>query len=141
MQQIKDAITANKVFVLGALVLLFVQFWAGPFAPQGSTVNQTEFTGEHKAWKVSHGQREFREPLSTEVRARAVRLVLENVADYKTRFACIRSISQKIGCSPETLRDWVNKQAVETGDREGLTLPEGADEGTSTRSPRPQASQ
>jgi len=33
---------------------------------------------------------------------------------------------KKIGCSPETLRDWVNKQGVETGDREGLTLSERA---------------
>ena len=63
---------------------------------------------------------------STEVRARAVRLVLENEADYKTRSESFRSISQKIGCSPETLRDWVNKQAVETGDREGLTQSEHA---------------
>ena len=58
--------------------------------------------------------------------ARAVRLVLENEADYRTRSECFRSISQKIGCSPETLRDWVNKQAIETGDREGLTLSERA---------------
>ena len=63
---------------------------------------------------------------STEVRARAVRLVLENEADYKTRSEYFRSISQKIGCNPDTLRDWVNKQAVETGDREGLTLSERA---------------
>ena len=66
---------------------------------------------------------------STEVRSRAVRLVLENEADYKSRSECFRSISQKIGCSPETLRDWFNKQAIETGetgDREGLTLSERA---------------
>lgn len=55
-----------------------------------------------------------------------MRLVLENEADYKTRSECLRSISKKIGCSPETLRDWVNKQAIETGDREGLTLSERA---------------
>ena len=63
---------------------------------------------------------------STEVRARAVRLVLENEADYKSRSECFRSISQKIGCSAETLRDWVNKQAIETGEREGLTQSERA---------------
>jgi transposase len=55
-----------------------------------------------------------------------VRLVLENEADYRTLSECFRSISKKIGCSPETLRDWVNKQAVETGDREGLTQSERA---------------
>uniref|UniRef100_UPI004047A794 transposase n=1 Tax=Yoonia sp. TaxID=2212373 RepID=UPI004047A794 len=63
---------------------------------------------------------------STEVRARAVRLVFANEADYEMRSACFRSILQKIGCSPQTLRDWVNKQAVETGDREGLTQSERA---------------
>jgi len=52
---------------------------------------------------------------SEEVRARAVRLVLENEANYKTRSECFRSISSKIGCSPETLRDWIEKQAVEDG--------------------------
>ena len=61
---------------------------------------------------------------STEVRARAVRLVVENEADYRTRSACFRLISQKIGCSPETLRDWVNKQGVETVDRIGLSQSE-----------------
>ena len=63
---------------------------------------------------------------STEVRARAVRLALKNEADYRTRSECFRSISKKIGSSPETIRDWGNKQAVETGDREGLTQSERA---------------
>ena len=55
-----------------------------------------------------------------------MRLVLENEADYKSRSECLRLISQKIGYSPEALRDWVNKQAIETGDCEGLTLSERA---------------
>jgi hypothetical protein len=29
---------------------------------QRGDVNQTGFTGEHKAWKVSHDKRKFREP-------------------------------------------------------------------------------
>ena len=61
---------------------------------------------------------------STEVRARAVRLVLENEADYPSRSKAVVSISGQIGCSPETLRDWVKKQAVESGDRDGITLSE-----------------
>ena len=64
---------------------------------------------------------------SEEVRARAVRLVLENEAHYKTRSECLRSISSKIGCSAETLRDWIKKQAVEDGTREGLTQSERAE--------------
>ena len=64
---------------------------------------------------------------SAEVRARAVRLVLENEANYKTRSECVRSVSSKIGCSPETLRDWIKKQAVEDGTGEGLTQSERAE--------------
>jgi len=61
---------------------------------------------------------------STEVRARAVRMVLENEADYKSRSQAIASISAKFGCSSATLRDWVNRQAVEDGERDGLTQSE-----------------
>lgn len=50
---------------------------------------------------------------STEVRARAVRMVLENKADYKSRSQAVASIAEKFGCSRATLRDWVNKQANE----------------------------
>lgn len=64
---------------------------------------------------------------SEEVRARAVRLVLENEASYKTRSECLRSISSKIGCSPETLRDWIKKQGIEDGTHEGLTQSERAE--------------
>jgi len=61
---------------------------------------------------------------STEVRARAVRMVLENEADYKSRSQAVASIAEKFGCSSATLRDWVNRQAIEDGDRDGLTQSE-----------------
>lgn len=64
---------------------------------------------------------------SEEVRARAVRLVLENEADYKSRSDCVRSISSKIGCSAETLREWLRRQDIEDGKREGLTQSERAE--------------
>ena len=62
----------------------------------------------------------------TEVGARAVRLGLapENEADCRTWSECFRSVLKKIGCNPDTLQDWVNKQSIETGHREGLTLSE-----------------
>jgi len=64
---------------------------------------------------------------SSEVRARGVRLVLENESEYPSRSKAIASISRKIGCSADTLRDWVNKQAIEVGEREGLTQSERAE--------------
>jgi transposase len=58
---------------------------------------------------------------STEIRARAVRMVLENEADYSSRSQAVASISEKFGCSRDTLRGWVNKQDVESGLRDGVT--------------------
>ena len=45
-------------------------------------------------------------------------------ADYKSRSQAIASISEKFGCSRDTGQSWVNKQAVEDGDRDGLTQSE-----------------
>lgn len=61
---------------------------------------------------------------SPEVRERAVRLVLEQVKDYSSQWAAIRSITEKFGCSPETLREWVRKEERDHGDRAGLSTNE-----------------
>ena len=58
---------------------------------------------------------------SPEVRERAVRLVLTSENEYPSRWAAIKSISAKIGCTPETLRSWINKIEVDSGDKPGVT--------------------
>jgi len=58
---------------------------------------------------------------SPEVRERAVRLVLTSEHEHSSRWAAIKSISAKIGCTPETLRSWVNKMEVDTGVKPGVT--------------------
>ena len=58
---------------------------------------------------------------SQEVRERAVRMVFKHGAEYASEWAAIQSIATKIGCSAETLRDWVRRAQVDTGSREGVT--------------------
>jgi len=53
-----------------------------------------------------------------------VRLVLENTGEYGSEWSAIVSISNKIGCSPETLRKWVRQVEVDSGRRSGLTTDE-----------------
>jgi len=61
-----------------------------------------------------------RHAFSLEVRARAVRMVLENESDYSSRWAAITSISAKIGCVPQTLSSWVKRREVDSGTRAGV---------------------
>ena len=58
---------------------------------------------------------------SPEVRERAVRLVLTSKHEQSSRWAAIQSIATKIGCTPETLRSWVNKMEVDSGAKLGVT--------------------
>ena len=57
---------------------------------------------------------------SPEVRARAVRMVLDHEGDHPSRWAAIVSVAEKIGCAPQTLHEWVRKTAVDSGKRAGV---------------------
>lgn len=57
---------------------------------------------------------------SPEVRERAVRMVVDNEGQHGSRWKAITSIAAKIGCSANTLNDWVKKAEVDSGKRVGV---------------------
>jgi len=61
---------------------------------------------------------------SKEVKERAVRMLFEHQGEYESQWAAILSISEKIGCTSETLRRWVRQTEINQGIRNGLTTSE-----------------
>ena len=59
-----------------------------------------------------------------EIRERAVRLVSDHEDEYETQWKAIVSIADKIGCSSETLGNWVRRAERNAGLRAGLTTDE-----------------
>jgi transposase len=63
-------------------------------------------------------------PFPAEVRERAVRMVLEHGGEHPTQWAAITSVAGKIGCTGETLRNWVRQAERDRGLRRGATTSE-----------------
>jgi transposase len=57
---------------------------------------------------------------SPEMRARAVRMALGHEREHASRRAAISSIAAKIGCTAQTLSDWVKRAGVDSGVRGGI---------------------
>ncbi|ENO82883.1 transposase IS401 [Thauera linaloolentis 47Lol = DSM 12138] len=63
---------------------------------------------------------------SPEVRERAVRMVFEQRAEHSSQWSAIESIAGKIGCSAQTLCNWVRQFERDTGQRDGVSTAEAA---------------
>ncbi len=61
---------------------------------------------------------------SEEFRDHAVRLVEEHQKQCSSQWAAMHPISQKLGCTPETLRRWVRQDERDRGKRPGVTRAE-----------------
>ena len=56
-----------------------------------------------------------------EMRERAVRMVFEHQHEYPSQWKAIESIAKKLGMTPETLWKWLRRDAVDHGQRPGVT--------------------
>lgn len=60
-------------------------------------------------------------PYPAELRERSVRMVREQAHEHGSEWAAMRSVASKVGCTAETLRQWVRQSER---DRGGLTSEE-----------------
>jgi transposase-like protein len=51
-------------------------------------------------------------------------MVFDHAGDYPSQWAAITSIAAKIGCSTQTLANWVKRAERDAGQRAGLTTDE-----------------
>ena len=59
-----------------------------------------------------------------EQRERALRLVMDRLADYPTPYACAKALGPKLGVGVETLRKWILQAQVDQSERPGPTSEE-----------------
>jgi transposase len=59
-----------------------------------------------------------------ELRERAMRLVREHRAEHASEWAAIQSVAAKLGMTPETLRLWLRRDAIDQHQRPGVTSAE-----------------
>lgn len=60
-------------------------------------------------------------PYPAELRERSVRMVREQAQEQASELAAMRSVAAKVGCTAQTLRQWVRQAERDRGERGGLT--------------------
>ena len=72
----------------------------------GQLMNRPGIVGDLKLWDNTLIKSK---QYQTEVKSRAIELLIESQKDYPSLWAAIQAIAPKFGCTPETLRSWHQK--------------------------------
>lgn len=56
-----------------------------------------------------------------DLKAKAVRLVVEHAGDYGSQWAATCAVSSRLGMTAETLRRWVGQTEIDSGKAPGLS--------------------
>src|SRR5699024_5371238 len=62
--------------------------------------------------------------IDAEVKARAVRLVIEHQQEYPNLTAACQAAGRKVGVGAESVRRWVRQAQIDNGERQGRTSEE-----------------
>lgn len=62
--------------------------------------------------------------IDEQVKARAVRLVLEHLREYPSLTAACEAVARQVGVGQESVRRWVRQAQVDAGERPGATSEE-----------------
>ena len=79
------------------------------------SVNRPQFAASSKvSIDGAHENKQQSQLILTELRARAVRMILEHEHAYANQSAAIMAIAPKIGCGRDTLRRWVKQSDIDS---------------------------
>ena len=65
--------------------------------------------------------------INAELRARALRMVLEHQQDYPSQTAVVEAVAKQLGLGRETVRRWIVQAEIDEGGRPGVTSAEQAE--------------
>ena len=106
------------------------------------SVNRPQFAASSKvSIDGAHEKKQQSQLILTELRARAVRMILEHEHASANQSAACMAIAPQVGWATDTLRRWVKQSDIDSDFKDRQTSDERSDQGDGARDTRPVPSQ